>query len=185
MAEQRTPGRLTRAAALATNVLLVVVTVAGLAYLVPSLLGYDRYVITGGSMAGTYDRGSLVFERQVPVDQLAVGDVITYVPPAGSGVPGLTTHRIIEVAPAPDGSRVFRTQGDANEDPDPWTFSLTAPTQPVAQFGVPHVGWVLIALADRTVRILVIGVPAGLIALASLVQLFRALSPRTPAPEPA
>jgi signal peptidase len=40
---------------------------------------------------------------------------------------------------------------------------------------VPHVGWVLVALADRDVRVLVLGVPAGLVALASAVELVRAL----------
>jgi signal peptidase len=40
---------------------------------------------------------------------------------------------------------------------------------------VPHVGWVLVALADRDVRVLVLGVPAGLVALASAVELLRAL----------
>ena len=34
-------------------------------------------------MTGTYDRGSLVFDEVVPVDDLKVGDVITYRPPAG------------------------------------------------------------------------------------------------------
>ncbi|WP_370189960.1 signal peptidase I [Aeromicrobium sp.] len=164
-----------RAASWAVNALLVVATLAGLAYLAPSLLGYQRYVITGGSMTGTIDKGSIVFEKAVPVEDLAVGDVITYQPPADSGVPNLVTHRIIEIGTAEGGGRLLRTQGDANPQPDPWRFSLTAPTQPVVRHHVPHVGWVLVALADRDVRVLVLGVPAGLVALASAVELVRAL----------
>jgi signal peptidase len=164
-----------RAASWAVNALLVVATLAGLAYLAPSLLGYQRYVITGGSMTGTIDKGSIVFEKAVPVEDLAVGDVITYQPPADSGVPNLVTHRIIEIGTAEGGGRLLRTQGDANPQPDPWRFSLTAPTQPVVRHHVPHVGWVLVALADRDVRVLVLGVPAGLVALASAVELLRAL----------
>ncbi len=164
-----------RAASWAVNALLVVATLAGLAYLAPSLLGYQRYVITGGSMTGTIDKGSIVFEKAVPVEDLAVGDVITYQPPADSGVPNLVTHRIIEIGTAEGGGRLLRTQGDANPQPDPWRFSLTAPTQPVVRHHVPHVGWVLVALADRDVRVLVLGVPAGLVALASAVELIRAL----------
>ena len=55
----------------------------GLCVLVPALLGFQRYVITSGSMSGTYDRGSLVLDEVVPVGDLRVGDVITYTPPAG------------------------------------------------------------------------------------------------------
>lgn len=170
--ERRTARRVTSSA---VNALLVVATLAGLAYLAPSLLGYQRYVITGGSMTGTIDKGSIVLEKAVPVADLAVGDVITYQPPADSGVPNLVTHRIIEIGTAEGGGRLLRTQGDANPQPDPWRFSLTAPTQPVVRHHVPHVGWVLVALADRDVRVLVLGGPAGLVALASAVELLRAL----------
>ena len=68
---------------------------------VPGVLGFDRYVITGGSMSGTFERGALVFERQVPVADLRVGDVITYLPPADSGVTELVTHRISSIEPSP------------------------------------------------------------------------------------
>ena len=166
-----------RALNAATNLLLVLVTLAGAGYLVPGLLGFERYVITGGSMSGTFEKGALVLERPVPVADLAVGDVITYVPPPSSGVTTLVTHRIAEISTSPTGDRVLRTKGDANPAVDPWTFSLTAPTQPVVEVVVPHVGWALIALADRQMRLLVIGVPAGLIALYSLGQLAAALRP--------
>src|SRR5215211_1501787 len=66
--------------------------------LLPAAFGYQRYVITGGSMQGTYDRGSIVFDKAVPVSDLEVGDVITYTPPASSGVDGLITHRIVPIS---------------------------------------------------------------------------------------
>ncbi len=34
-------------------------------------------------MTGTYDRGSIVYDRPVPVSSLKVGDPITYDPPSG------------------------------------------------------------------------------------------------------
>lgn len=169
----RTAG--SRVATLLVNTLLVVATLAGLAYLAPSLFGYERYVITGGSMSGTIDKGSIAFEKNVPVADLQVGDVITYQPPAGSGVTDLVTHRIISIGTAEGGAPLLRTQGDANPQPDPWSFSLTAADQPVVRAHVPHVGWVLIGLADRDTRVLALGVPAGIIALLSAVDLARAL----------
>ena len=62
------------------------------ALLVPAALGYDRYVITGGSMEPTIPLGSLAYAEVVPTGELRVGDVITYVPP---GKPRPVTHRII------------------------------------------------------------------------------------------
>jgi signal peptidase len=133
--------------------------------LVPSVLGYQRYVIVSGSMTGTYDTGSIVFDKPQPVEDLRAGDVITYAPPAGASPMPLVTHRIVAIRTAANGTRVFRTKGDANQSPDPWRFSLTAPTQARVDFSVPYAGRVVSALSDRHTRMLVIGVPAALIAL--------------------
>ncbi|MFS3127837.1 signal peptidase I [Nocardioides sp. Bht2] len=154
---------------------LVALTLGCVAYLAPGLFGYDRYVITGGSMSGTFEKGSVVFEEEVPVADLKVGDVITYLPPADSGVGTLVTHRIISIRPDRTGTLVFRTQGDANPDPDPWKFSLTGQSQPVVRHAVPHVGSALIALADPEIRRMVIGLPAAVIALLALRDLIRVL----------
>jgi signal peptidase len=153
------------------STVMVVVIAACVAWLLPTLLGYSRYVITSGSMTGTYDKGSIVFERNVPTADLRVGDVITYLPPASSGVNHLVTHRIFRMQPAQGGGTLFTTKGDHNPAPDPWHFQLLNKQQGVVQFGVPHAGWVFIALAHRDVRMLVIGLPASLIALGALAQL--------------
>ncbi|AWB91171.1 signal peptidase I [Aeromicrobium chenweiae] len=157
------------------TLLSVLATLAGVAYLAPSLFGYERYVITGGSMSGTFEKGSIAFEEPVPVDDLKVGDVITYLPPASSGVTNLVTHRIVKDKTLKGGVRQLQTQGDANPDPDPWKFSLTKGEQPVVRHTVPYAGWIFVALADREIRMMVIGIPAALIALASLVELARAI----------
>lgn len=143
----------------------------GLVLVVPALLGFDRYVITGGSMTGTIDKYSVVFEREVPVDGLQVGDIITYQPPADSGTTSLVTHRIIAIGSSPDGNRVLRTQGDANPDPDPWRFELVQPSVNRVAFHVPYVGWPLIALADPHTRRLLLGGPAAIIALMAAIEL--------------
>ena len=143
------------------------------AVLVPALLGFQRYVITSGSMTGTYDRGSLVYDRVVPTSSLKVGDVITYDPPAGAGPAGLVTHRIVSITPQPGGARVFRTKGDANPVKDPWTFTLQNRTQARAAFHLPYAGFALAALAQRNLRMLLIGIPALLVALSVLARLWR------------
>jgi signal peptidase len=162
-----------RAGRWAVNGLCLVVAVLALGFILPALFGLQRYVITGGSMSGTYDLGSVVFEENVPVEDLRVGDVITYVPPAESGIDTLVTHRIVER----DGD-TLRTQGDANPDVDPWTFQLDGDTQNRVAFHVPYVGYAFIALGDRPTRMAVIGLPALVIALYSLVELVGVLRRR-------
>jgi signal peptidase len=165
---RRTPLR--RATSVATNLLLALVVLAGLGIIVPGLMGYQRYVITGGSMEPTIHKGSLAFDRVVDVRDLEVGDVITYRPPASSGVPHLVTHRIVSIEQEPGKPRALVTKGDANPTADPWRFQLVAAQQPVVERAVPYVGWAFIALADRHTRTLVIGIPAGIIALLALVE---------------
>jgi signal peptidase len=141
--------------------------------LLPALAGYERYVITSGSMSGSYDRGSLLYAREVATSSLRVGDVITYRPPAGTGDHGLLTHRITWIGQDDRGAPAFRTKGDANDVADPWRFTLTRPTQARAAFHVPHVGYALAVLADRRARMVLIGLPALLIAAGVLARLWR------------
>ena len=151
-------------------------TFAGLvaaAMLVPALLGLERYVITGDSMDGTYDRGSIVLSKVVPADELRVGDVITYDPPGESGGGGLVTHRIVSLGSGPRGQTLVRTKGDANENPDPGQLRLGGAGQARAELSVPFLGYAFAALGIREVRMLVIGVPAALIALVLLAGLWR------------
>jgi signal peptidase len=153
---------LLHARSIAATVLTVAAVALAAAVLVPAALGLHRYVITGGSMTGTYDRGSIVYAKAVPVADLRVGDVITYKSPRTGG---LVTHRIVGIRERRDGTRVFRTKGDANETADSWRFVLDAPTQARVVGSIPYLGYVIAALSDRRVRMIVIGVPALLIAL--------------------
>src|SRR3954470_22277790 len=126
----------------AANIALVVGAALAAVMVLPSALGYGRYVVTGRSMSGTYSRGSLVFDRPVSTKSLRVGDVITYQPPRGAGPGGLLTHRIVWIGRA-HGARAFRTKGDANARPDPWRFELARATQAKVVFSVPLLGWPL------------------------------------------
>ena len=165
------------------NLACVLVMLLAVAFIVPAAFGYQRYVITGSSMEGSLGLGSVAFEEVVPVADLEVGDVITYQPPADSGVDHLVTHRIVSIE-----GDVYRTQGDANADVDPWTFQLTSTSQSRVSYSVPYVGYVFIALQDRDDPDDRHRPPGdGIIALLSLVQLVRAPragDPSQPARQP-
>lgn len=158
---------------IASWILPVGAVLAAALVLVPSLLGYQRYVIKTGSMTGTIDRGSLIFDKVVPATSLKVGDIITYTPPASSGVDEPITHRLIWVGRDRLGRLAFHTKGDFNPVADPWKFVLDRPTQARVVFHVPYAGFALAALTDRHLRLLIIGLPALLIALAVLAKLWQ------------
>jgi signal peptidase len=169
----RKPLGLHRFAGVCCSALAGIVLAFAAAVVLPGAFGYERYVITSGSMTGSYDRGSLVFEQPVPVSRLRVGDVITYSPPVGGGPTGRVTHRIAWIGHGRHGRRVFQTKGDANRVADPWTFTLDQPLQARAVLRLPYVGYLLAALHERRVRLGLLGVPAVLFGLASVVALWR------------
>lgn len=165
-------GRAARAlGTIATGVALILAALM----LLPPLFGLHRYVLVGSSMEPTIHRGSVIFDRVVPVSSLRVGDVITYTPPPGAQGPvaHAVTHRIVWLGRDRFGARAFRTKGDANHAVDPWRFTLHSPTQARETFAIPYVGYAIAALSLRAVRMALIGVPALLIALGIAVSLWQ------------
>lgn len=136
----------------------------------PTLLGYKRYVITGGSMTGSIPKGSVIYSKVVPVDSLRVGDVITFVPPE---MDAPVTHRITAAKVDERGNPVFRTKGDFNPSEDPWNLRFVDDVQARYAFHIPYLGYALAYLAVRQIRMLLIGLPAVVIALSMLVSLWR------------
>jgi len=120
-------------------IVLIILGPIAVFMLLPICLGLQRYVMTGDSMDGGIDQGSVVFVRTVPVGDLRVGDVITYRPPAATGVDGRVTHRVVSID---RGS--LRTQGDARPDPDPWVLRPEAATLQRVEFAVPWLGRVYV-----------------------------------------
>jgi signal peptidase len=160
---------------IALNCVFVAAVASAVLMIGPAVLGFHRYVILTGSMTGTYDRGSVVFDRPTPVSELKVGDPITYAPPPGftTGDQARVTHRIFSITRGANGARTFRTKGDANQRPDVWTFTLNQPMQDRVVAHVPEVGYLFLLLSLREFRFVLVGVPALLIGLFLLRQVWR------------
>jgi signal peptidase len=98
--------------------LLAVLAAVGLAAavgVVPRLLGGMTVTVLSGSMEPELPVGSVAIVRPRPAAEIGVGDVVTFVDrDPEKGTSRIVTHRVIGVEPGP----AFRTQGDANEDPD-------------------------------------------------------------------
>jgi signal peptidase len=157
----------------ASTVGLILVLTLAMLMLLPSLLGFHRYVIISGSMEPTIPVGSVVYDKAVPVAELAVGDVITFVPPPDYGIESPVTHRIFEISAAPPlerahaaAGRMLRTKGDANEDPDPWRILLNQTDQDRVEHHLSYLGYLYMWLSRRWVQLLVIGLPALMITIA-------------------
>lgn len=156
--------------ALFVTVIVASLAIVAVVVVMPLAFGYQRYVITGGSMTGTIPKGALIFSENVPVKSLIVGDIITYEPP---GTHKAVTHRIIAITADAKKNRAYQTKGDANATPDPWKFTLDRPEQAVYRFAIPYLGYVLAALTLPIARILILALPAVIIALSIMRALWR------------
>ncbi|MCW2856061.1 MAG: sipW [Marmoricola sp.] len=115
----------------------LVVAVLGLTVVIPKLTGATAYTILTGSMRPGMPAGTVVVVKAKPVDQIRIGDVVTY--QITSGQPAVVTHRVHALGFALDGTRTFITQGDSNNAAD------RLPVKPeqirgVRLYSVPYVG---------------------------------------------
>jgi len=107
----------------------------GLAVLVGPHLGWQIDKVLSGSMSPAIQVGSAVISQPVEPASIEPGDVITFHSPLDGR---LTTHRVTDVRAG--GTLQFQTQGDANEDPDPYLVPADSIVGKV-RFHLPWVGY--------------------------------------------
>ena len=118
--------------------------------------GWRAFDITTASMGVAAPVGTLVITKPVSVGQLEVGDMVTYRVP---GPERVFTHRVIEIT----GDGTFRTQGDLNGAPDPWTLHgrdlvgqvtlrIWAGGYLLRALPILSIGWLLVWLLGRAIR---------------------------------
>jgi signal peptidase len=109
------------------------------AVVIPRLTGATPYVIETGSMRPGMPPGTLVVDRPVAADDIAVGDVITY--QLNSGDPTVVTHRVVAQGITLTGQPRFRTQGDANDVADEkWVLPVQVKGE--RWYAIPYLGYV-------------------------------------------
>jgi len=123
---------------LSGGLLALVLLVGALTVGVPLVTGSTPMTILTGSMEPKYPPGTLVIIRPTPVDQIRVGDVITY--QLKSGEPEVVTHRVISVSLSGE-QLTFTTQGDANPSPDPAAV-LPVQIRGTLWYAIPYLGYV-------------------------------------------
>jgi signal peptidase len=145
-------------------VLVLVAALAALVIVIPAVTGGTALTVLTSSMAPDFPPGTLIVTKPTPIDDIRVGDVITY--QIESGKPAVISHRVITRSISTDGDTTFITKGDNNAVAD------TDPVQAVQVKGtlwynIPMLGWVNTAVAGESRGILVPLVAGSLFAYAA------------------
>jgi signal peptidase I len=124
---------------LSTGLLLLVAGLAVVLIVVPKATGSTPLTVLTQSMDPTLPPGTLLVVRPTPVEDIRIGDVVTY--QITSGQPAVISHRVVSVASSSDGSRTFTLKGDNNAlaDPAPVT---AAQVRGVVWYSLPDIGLV-------------------------------------------
>jgi signal peptidase len=159
------PISLVRRLILAVWVALIALVLAlvAVSHVAPAL-GYRLLILKGPSMEPSIPLGSLAFERPATPEDLAVGQVVTFVTPNHVVV----THRITRMGDA-NGTLLIETQGDANAAPDPAMHPATGVTG-IVEAHLPLAGFVLAFLAVPTGMLTLISLAGSLLLAAWLLE---------------
>lgn len=133
---------------------------------VPRLGGATPYTILTGSMRPTMPPGTLLVVKPVAVDDIDIGDVITF--QIESGKPTVASHRVIGKTAARDGTPRFLTQGDANDAPDANPVR-TAQIKGKMWYRVQHLGQVNILIDNAKRQAVSVLIISGLLAYAGFM----------------
>jgi signal peptidase len=158
----------------ATLAAIVVATLA-----LATVLGHRSFTVLSGSMEPAISTGDVVMTSQIGPREAKVGQVVSFRDPSGSK--RLITHRIRRIRN--DGkSYLFTTKGDANNTLERWSVPAHGQIGRV-WLRIPKIGYVLAKTRTATGRIFMVVLPAVLLALLELWQIWRPARGRgAPAP---
>ena len=152
---------------MAAAVALLVLIAALLAGTVPSLLGYESFVVYSGSMAPAIHAGDLAVIAPTKPEQLMVGDILTYRTAQRPNV--VVTHRLVNIGLDDQGRLMFETKGDANNVADQVTVESRAVLGRVA-YTIPKLGYLVEFSKRPEGKVLLIGIPGFLLAVDALLS---------------
>lgn len=134
---------------------------------------YNAYVVLTGSMIPEIMPKDVVVTKKRAVEELEVGDIITFIS-SDSRLSGIiVTHRIKEKLQDPvTGKYTFRTKGDANDVVD---FALAESHNIIGEviFKIPKVGYIQEILASKGGLIIFILIPCVAVLSYDIVKLIK------------
>lgn len=84
-----------------------------------SFFNYRMFTVATGSMAPRYNIGDVLISKEVDMEDIKVGDTISYLGNSGSFDNKVVTHEVIEIKKDVDGKYTFVTKGINNILQDP------------------------------------------------------------------
>ena len=137
---------------------------------VPSIGGITPMIVLTDSMDPVIKSGDLIFAKSIDPAEVAVGDIITFFDPAGSGT-STVTHRVVEVVN--EDGLYFRTKGDANNTEDR---SLVPAENLIGVYRarLPGMGQVAMFLQTTPGLLLCVVLPLGALVAVDLIRRKRA-----------
>ncbi|MGH2744202.1 MAG: signal peptidase I [Spirillospora sp.] len=160
---------LRRALTIATWVVVACAVGVALAVGLPHAFGFKSFTVMSGSMEPAIGTGAVVVERPIAPREARVGDVVTFKDPEGGE--RLITHRVKSVR-LRGGTARFVTKGDANNAVERWSVPAGGSIGRVA-YDVPKVGYAMAYAGGRHGRILLIALPALLLAAFEVARIWR------------
>ncbi len=166
-----------RLASIAGVILLIAIVIPFVIYAVPQVVGgQGSYVVLSGSMEPAMSPGDVIIIDGADASAIEQGDVITF---RRGGETRPTTHRVVEVADG-EGAPAFRTQGDANENPDQQLVSPGDIEGKVMSIGgylfvIPYLGYVLRFTNTQMGFVALFVVPLVLLVLSEIWELTKSV----------
>lgn len=128
-----------------------------------TLFGSEIMVVLSGSMAPTFNTGSIVAVKPIPFEQIKQGDIITFKDVDDRTV----THRVMEIS---EGKLI--TKGDANDGKDSTPVTKDRVIGQV-QYSVPMLGYMVEFIKSKIGMLLFLGVPGLYLIVTQIWKLIR------------
>lgn len=112
----------------------------------PNLFEYRPLVVLTGSMEPTIKTGSVLYYKDVPEEELKVGDAITF-----SVNNQVVSHRIVSIE-----NGLYETKGDANASPDAMKISYNNILGKDADISIPYVGYYVKFIGEHIYLLIVV-----------------------------
>ena len=119
--------------------LVLVVGLGALVIVIPALTGGTALTVLTQSMEPRLPPGTLIIIRPTAIDDIKIGDVVTY--QIKSGQPAVVSHRVVSRSVDTKGRTTFTTKGDNNALPDAGPVQK-AQIRGTLWFSIPWLGYV-------------------------------------------
>lgn len=149
-----------------TVLLAVIVLILLGVFFIPQCMGYQPYNIQTASMTPKYPVGSMIYVKETALEDLEVGDVVTYRTSSEGG--WVVTHRLTQIDKE---TGVLVTKGDANNTED-GSISYTSVIGKATNFAIPFLGALVTQYQNSYGKVITIACIVILLVLSFVIDLF-------------